>query len=243
MNARLLLAGLAALLVGCGGSTPPDEQTSTASTETTSGGESTDEATEAPTVADPVVLRSSHPVPVPAPAVPRAQLSSPLQAVWTAVEEQVAVTRPDGPEETTVQTVQEWADGPFRAWIDERRGAIDHTHDLLAEVAEAPPWERAVALALWAYAYEDFGAQIAGAPVPDEITRDDELLGIYVESLNAASIPLARRAMELYADCRERLATLGDDSEWLPWRAYCVQRGQEVIEGYRLETALSSTGE
>ena len=31
------------------------------------------------------------------------------------------------------------------------------------------------------------------------------------------------------------LAALGDDSPWLPWRAYCVQRGQEVIEGYGLE--------
>ncbi len=233
MNARALLCLLALLATACGSSAPSEAP---AAAETTAGGESAD----APVVAEPVVLRSSHPVPVPSPAVPRESTPAPLQTVWTAVEEQVAITRPEGPEVQTVETVQAWADGPFQAWIEERRAAIERTHELLAQVASEPPWARAVALALWAYSYEDFGAQIAGAPVPDEIARDDELLGIYVESLNEASVPLARRAMELYAECRERLAALGDDSPWLPWRAYCVQRGQEVIEGYRLEAALAA---
>lgn len=243
MNARGRLSLLPVLVTilasACGSSTTSDAPAS-ASAEPTAGGESTDAEAETPVVAEPVVLRSSHPVPVPSPAVPRESTPAPLQTVWTAVEEQVAITRPDGPEVQTVETVQAWADGPFQAWIEERRAAIERTHQLLAQVASEPPWARAVALALFAYSYEDFGAQIAGAPVPDEIARDDELLGIYVASLNDASVPLARRAMELYAECRERLAALGDDSPWLPWRAYCVQRGQEVIEGYRLEAALAA---
>ena len=180
------------------------------------------------------MLRSTVPVPVPQPAVPRDDLSEELQAVWTAVEEQVANQRPDAPEENTIAEVQAWTEGPFRAWLDARRQSLEQTRELLAAVPDDPRWERAVALALWAYAFEDVGAQVAGAPVPDRVAQDQELLSIYVSSLNDATLPLGERAIELYADCQRRLQALGDDSEWLPWRAYCVQRGQEVIEGYGL---------
>ena len=181
-----------------------------------------------------MVVRSTIPVPVPQPAVARDDLSAPLQAVWTAVEEQVSTSRPEGPEEATVATVQEWAEGPFTEWIGARRALVDATRAMVGEVASEPAYERAVALALWAYAMEDFGAQIAGAPVPAEIAQDEELRGIYIGSLNDASRPLGQAAIELYADCQQRLLALGDESPWLPWRAYCVQRGVEVIEGYGL---------
>ena len=121
--------------------------------------------------------------------------------------------------------VQAWADGVFTEWIEARRHALEDTRTLMEEVSEEPPYERAVALALWAYAFEDFGAQIAGAPVPDEVAHDEELREIYVRSLNDASVPLAERTIELYAHCQRRLEPLGDESPWLPWRAYCVQRG------------------
>ncbi len=218
------------VMVGCGGAQPRTAEP-IAEAEPTSGGDAGDVAPEEPA---PVVMRSTIPVPVPQPALPREQLSQALQAVWTRVEEQVSVARPEGPAETTVENVQAWADGPFREWLDARRAALEETRDLLAQVADQPPYERAVALALWAYSFEDLGAQVAGAPVPDSIAGDEELLGIYVESLNEATVPLGERAVELYADCQQRLVTLGDDSPWLPWRAYCVQRGREVIEGYRL---------
>lgn len=190
------------------------------------------EATAARVVQAPVVLRTTIPVPVPQPAIARDALSPALQAVWTHIEEQVALGRPDGPDENTVANVQAWADGAFRTWVDERRDALVETRALLEEVPQEPVHERSMALALWAYAFEDLGAQIAGAPMPGEIATDDELRGIYIESLNDAMVPLGRRAMELYADCQRRLLPLGDESEWLPWRAYCVQRGQELIEGY-----------
>ncbi|MFK7991591.1 MAG: hypothetical protein AB8I08_36580 [Sandaracinaceae bacterium] len=174
------------------------------------------------------------PVPVPQPAVPRDELSPALEAVWTQVEEQVQINRPEGPEENTMENVQLWAEGPFQEWIEQRRTALEQTRALVAEVSAEPPYERAIALALFAYAFEDFGAQIGGAPVPDEIANDDELRGIYIESLNRATLPLGHRMIEFYADCQTRLESLGNESAWLPWRAHCVQRGQAVIEGYGL---------
>jgi len=187
-----------------------------------------------------VVLRSTVPVPVPQPAVPREELSGELQAVWTQVEEEVARQRPDAPEENTIAAVQAWTDGPFRAWLEARRAGLEQTRDLLEAIPAEPRHERALGLALWAYAFEDLGAQVAGAPVAQRVAEDQELLDIYVASLNAATIPIGERAIELYADCQRRLAALGDESPWLPWRAYCVQRGQEVIGGYGLAPATAS---
>ncbi len=230
---------LGSIVIGCGGRTAEDGSADVyGSTSQTSGGEADDPTADQPTAPAerraPVVLRTTIPVPVPQPAVPREEVSEPLQAVWTQVEEQVSMARPDSPEEITVANVQAWADGPFREWLDLRREALVATRALLEAVPLEPIYERALALALWAYAFEDLGAQATGAPVPTEIAQDDELRSIYIESLNEASVPLGRRAMELYADCRRRLVPLGDDSEWLPWRAYCVQRGLEIIEGYGL---------
>ncbi|HJL18460.1 MAG TPA: hypothetical protein RMH99_22540 [Sandaracinaceae bacterium LLY-WYZ-13_1] len=231
---------LCALLAACGGGSPDEGASTTADgaaePTTTAGGEAEPEPEPPPEEpVEPVVLRSTTPVPVPQPAVPRDELSEALQAVWTSVEEQVASQRPDAPEENTIEAVQAWTEGPFQAWLVARREALDQTRPLLAEVPDDPPHERALALALWAYAFEDLGAQVAGVPVPERVARDRELLDIYVGSLNEATIPIGERAVELYADCQQRLQALGDDSEWLPWRAYCVQRGQEVIEGYGLE--------
>ncbi len=242
---RVVFVSLPLLLAACGGPAAPEPPEPPPGS-STAGGEdevlgvlttAPVEASEPEEPEEPVVLRSTIPVPVPQPAVRRERLSAALQAVWTRVEEQVAVRRPPGPEEETLQTVQAWADGPFREWIQVRRRHLEDTRDLLAAVPNDPPYERAVALALFAYAFEDVGAQVAGAPVPAEVAGDQELRAIYVRSLNDASVPVGQRAMELYADCQQRLVRLGDDSPWLPWRAYCVQRGREIIEGYGLAPA------
>jgi hypothetical protein len=242
MRARLVPL-LSLLVAACGGTAPADAPAS----ETTAGGEEIIAVLqEDPSLSEheedtePAVLRSTIPVPVPQPAVRRERLSTALQAVWTRVEEQVSVRRPAGPEEETVENVQAWANGPFYQWVQARRRHLEETRELLVAVPDDPPHERAVALALFAYAFEDFGAQIAGAPVPADIAADDELRSIYVRSLNEATVPVGQRAMELYADCQQRLVRLGDDSPWLPWRAYCVQRGQQIIEGYGLAPTPST---
>ncbi|MGE0786989.1 MAG: hypothetical protein AB7S26_15050 [Sandaracinaceae bacterium] len=231
----LVLLAILLTTVGCGSSsTDAATDDSLATTEGTSGGETDASVEPEPEPSEPVELLTTVPVPVPQPAVPRRRLSRPLQAVWTQVEEQVAIARPDAPEEDTVEAVRAWSEGPFYAWLQDRRQRLEATRDLLAQVSERPVHERALGLALWAYAFEDLGAQVAGSPVPSDIAHDRELLDVYIGSLNEATLPIGQRAIELYADCRERLASLGDDSPWLPWRAYCVQRGQELIRGYHL---------
>jgi hypothetical protein len=213
-----------ALLTACGStpSDPPDRDTSG-----TSGGE------DVATVEIP--LRVTTPVPVPQPAVAREELSDALQQLWTQVEETVSMRPPDGPAEASQEAVQEWADGPFTTWIRERRRSMAGALSTSEDVPEDPPHERAVASALMGYALEDFAADVRGSPVPDDIARDPELLGIYIESLREVLRPLAIEAVVSYAYCQRRLAGLGDESPWLPWRAYCVQRGREMIEVFELQ--------
>lgn len=216
-----LLASASLLLAACGGAPAAPAPAPIES----AGG-------EAPPEEHP--LRTTIPVPVPQPAVPREALSEPLQRFWAQIEETVAIRPPDGPAEATTDAVQAWADGPFAEWIARRRDAMREAAAIGEEVPADPPYERGIAAALLGYALEDFVFDVRSAPIPRDIAEDPELLAIYAGSLDEALRPLAQEAAEGYAWCQQRFLPLGDESEWLPWRAYCVQRGREIIEVFEL---------
>jgi hypothetical protein len=220
MNDRLSIAMCIAFLIGCGGGTAQQDQTQAQ----TSGGE---EETPPP-------MRTTTPVPVPQPAVPRERLSRTLQHLWTQIEETVAIRPPEPPAEASSEAVEAWAQGPFTQWIQQRRQAMQEAETTGRNIRENPTYERAVAAALLGFGLEDFVADARGAPVPDTIAHDPEQLRAYVDNLQSVLRPLALEAVAHYVSCRERLEPLGDDSEWLPWRAYCVQRGQDMIDTYQL---------
>ncbi len=227
---RSVLVWAALLSVACGGAQAAEPSSGA----TSAGGEE-------PIEDHP--MRTTIPVPVPQPAVARDDLSEPLRRFWTSIEETVAIRPPEGPAEASSEAVQAWADGPFAEWIARRREAMGEAVGIGEQIADEPPYERGVAAALLGYALEDFVFDVRGSPVPADIAADAELLAIYVSSLQEALRPLAQEAVGSYAYCQQRFLPLGDDSEWLPWRAYCVQRGREMIEVFQLVPAQQEGGE
>jgi len=228
--ARLVLVALplaAVPLVACGGggATPEAQEGGDVQPGAASAGG------EAP-VEHPI--RTTTPVPVPQPAVAREEMSEPLQGVWTQIEETVALRPPDPPSEPTEEAVQAWSTGPFTRWLDQRREHMSRVIATSEGVEDTPRHERAVTAALMGYAMEDLAADVRGAPIPNDISADPELLQIYVDNLREVLRPIATEAVVYYAYCQRRLAAMGDESPWLPWRAYCVQRGREMIEVYAL---------
>jgi hypothetical protein len=174
-------------------------------------------------------------VPVPQPAIARERLSEPLQLLWDRAERAVEVRPPEPPPEGTRQSIEAWAAGPFVEWMRARRAAIAEAEDDVGFLPDAQPYERAVAAALFGYMYEDTAAGIRGAPVPEDIASDPELLTLYVQTLDEALLPYAQSGAEAYAACATTLAALGDQA-WAEWGAYCVDRGREVIEVFELVT-------
>jgi hypothetical protein len=221
---RTWIAGLS-FLVACGGGAEPVTEAPPAAT---TGGE----VTEAPPE-EPVVMRTTTPVPVPQPAVARDDLGEPLQLLWDRTERAVAVRPPEPPSEGTLEAVEAWAAGPFVEWMAARRAAIAEAEDDVAFLVEAQPYERAVAAALFGYMYEDTAAGVRGAPVPVDVAADPELLEVYVQTLDEALMPYAQSSAEAYASCATTLAALRDPA-WNEWGAYCVDRGREVIEVFGL---------
>ena len=231
---RLLLVLAAVPLVACGGGEPTTPEGAEGGA-TTAGGE-----------AEPVEdhpMRTTTPVPVPQSAVAREELSEPLQSVWTQIEEIVSIRPPEGPEEASQEAVQAWAEGAFREWVATRTAATQEALTTSEDVPDEPVYERAVASALLGYALEDFVADVRGSPVPADIAEDEELRDIYIENLTSTLRPMAIQAMNAYAFCQRRIADLGDDSVWLEWRAYCVQRGREVIQTYEITPEELQGGE
>ena len=227
MIRHLSIAAL--VLAAACSSSETETETETAEPVATTGGET---ETVAP---EEHPMRTTTPVPVPQPAVAREELSEPLQQTWTGIEEVVAIRPPDGPMDGTEDAIREWAAGPLMDWINTRREATRAVGEIARGVPDEPVYERAVGAALFGYALEEFAADIRSSPVPTSVAEDPELLAIYVDALHEALRPTVIESVTNYAVCQQRLASLGDESEWLPWRAYCVQRGQEIIETYELQ--------
>jgi len=222
--------GALVLAAACSSSEPTETEAATEPTASTGGETETIAPEEHP-------MRTTVPVPVPQPAVAREALSEPLQRTWTGIEEVVAIRPPDGPIEATTEAIQAWARGPLIDWIRTRREATAAVGEVASDVPEEPIYERAIGAALFGYALEEFAADIRSSPVPADVAEDPELLSIYVDTLHESLRPIVIESVTNYAVCQQRLASLGDESEWLPWRAYCVQRGQEIIETYELQPA------
>lgn len=219
MEKRLLLFACL-LAAGCAGSA---EAPATPATGGTAGGETT----------RPAEMRATTPIPVPQPGRAREQLSPELQAVWERVEMAIALAPPEPPSGSTQEDIEAWAEGPFRQWVERRLAATNHALEPMRAMREAPVEERAMGAALFGYLYEDAVSSIRGAPIPDAVAGDPELLAIYSETLNSALLPYARMAAQAYYGCVVLFREVEDEA-WAEWPAYCDTRGSEVVDVFEL---------
>ena len=174
------------------------------------------------------------PIPVPQPVYPREALSNDLQELWARVEEAVAVRPPEPPEGASADVIEAWAEGAFRQWLLQRQAATDRALAATHALKTHPLFERGIGTALFGYMYEDMAGSIRGAPVPDEIAADEELLEIYTGALTEHITPFAELSARAYYAC-VALFTKLDDPQWGEWAYYCDERGAEVVGTFKLQ--------
>ncbi len=226
MRAPLFLLALAA----CGGAEVREPTPSGA----TSGSEApAEEPQEATTEASSAILPGTIPVPVPQPAVARPALSETLQSLWTGVEEAVQETMPPPPEGSDAPGISRWAEETFTPWLEGRLANAREIRALATELPEAPH-EQVVGAALFGYLFEDIASAPRGAPVPNSVATDPELLSIYIDSLTAALRPVAQSAFDAYVFCAEQVATELAESGWGEWGVYCYQRASDMNETFQI---------
>jgi hypothetical protein len=203
----------------------------------TSGGETTvepsTETTGSATLAETLELPSTTLIPVPNSGVPRHQLSAPLRDIWSRVEAASAMLPPEFAGERTMEAINAWVAEEFMAWARSRAAATASVAEVAGQLAAGTD-EYGVAGALVGYTYEEFVIAFRGAPVPEDIAADSELLEVYIDALTAASEPMARKAAAAFGACARTLAPLGSESPWVEWAQYCLVRAAEVNEVYRL---------
>ena len=174
------------------------------------------------------------PIPVPQPVYPRAELSNDLQELWSRVEEAVAVRPPQPPDGATAEVIESWAEGAFRDWLLQRQAATDRALAATHALRTHPLFERGIGTALFGYMYEDMAGSIRGAPVPENIAQDKELLEIYTGALTEHLTPFAELSAKAYYACMALFIKL-DDPQWGEWAYYCDERGAEVVDTFKLE--------
>lgn len=228
MKRVIVVAAALVVLAGCGGSEPEATEPEPEGDATT-GGE-----TSEPVVMPP--MRTTTPIPVPQPAVARERLSAGLQTLWDRVESAVNVRPPDPPAQTTREAIEAWAQGPFTEWVARRAEAVRAVEAAQEPLRSSAGAERGVAAALFGYVYEETAAGARGAPVPEDLASDPELIRIYQQSLVDSLRPYAQASAESYAACVQVFAAL-QEAPWAEWGQYCLDRGREVIEVYGLAPA------
>ena len=174
------------------------------------------------------------PIPVPQPVYARQELSQDLQELWSRVEEAVAVRPPEPPEGASEEDIESWAEGEFRQWLLRRQEATDRALAATHALRTHPLFERGIGTALFGYMYEDMAGSIRGAPVPETIARDKELLDIYTGALTEHITPFAELSARAYYACLALFLKL-NDPQWGEWVYYCDQRGSEVVDTFELE--------
>ncbi len=174
------------------------------------------------------------PIPIPQPVYPRAELSTDLQELWSRVEEAVAVRPPEPPDGASAEVIESWAEGEFRDWLLQRQAATDRALAATHALRTHPLFERGIGTALFGYMYEDMAGSIRGAPVPDNIAEDKELLEIYTGALTEHLTPFAELSARAYYACLALFIKL-DDAQWGEWAYYCDERGSEVVDTFKLE--------
>ena len=174
------------------------------------------------------------PIPVPQPVYPREELSADLQELWNRVEEAVAVRPPEPPDGASQEIIESWAEGAFRDWLLRRQAATDRALAATHALRTHPLFERGIGTALFGYMYEDMAGSIRGAPVPENIAKDEGLLEIYTGALTEHLTPFAELSARAYYACVALFIKL-DDPQWGEWAYYCDQRGGEVVDTFHLE--------
>lgn len=125
-----------------------------------------------------------------------------------------------------LERVTQWSQREFAPWLERKRAALtaaEAEYNKIAELRvpiqganvtlESPPWQIAAAARIGEM-YRSFVDEFRDAPIPTEIENDDELYGIYVDSLDQASEPLKVQAIEKFTFCIRTATNVRWFNEW-----------------------------
>ena len=98
-----------------------------------------------------------------------------------------AIRFPRLPSTRTLASVTRWSQQDLAPWLQNKRDALgtaEAAYNLIAEL-QVPQWQIAAASRIGEM-YQGIVDDMRSAPIPEEIERDDELYGIYVDALEGA---------------------------------------------------------
>ena len=139
----------------------------------------------------------------------------------------------------TASRVNRWAERDFGPWVQEKLRLIHAAEEAYARVAPlgVPRWRIAAASRLGDMYYA-FLEQVNGAPVPEVIRDDPELLDIYEQTLIRVTEEPRRLAIQRYESC---LAT-ATNVRWFDERSRRCERALNRLDAVRFPIASELRG-
>ena len=135
---------------------------------------------------------------------------------------------PAAPASRSAHDLEQWSNGPLRAWLDAKTHAIDAARHELDAASEEDHRQRILGGAIVGLMYEDIARVLRGVPAPIDLDSEPEIMEIYQDLVRSQARPFlelsrsAYRACSLNADrpagmrhfstfCRERLDALPEE--------------------------------
>lgn len=153
--------------------------------------------------------------------VPEQALSERMRFGLQLAAESFAVAAPAPPPSRRALDLEDWSDGPLRAWIERKTRAIEAARRELDAAAEESHRQRIVGGAVVGLMYEDVARVLSSVPVPEDLDDEPDILAAYRDVIRMQVRPFLETARRAYHACA---ANATEPPGMRHWSRFCRGR-------------------
>lgn len=175
---------------------------------------------------------------LPDPDVTDDQFTGHMQRGRELAQASFEVPDPVLPPDHSAGALTDWAEGPLRAWIQQKTHAVDAAREELDLAAEENHRQRIIGGALVGLMHEDVGRVISSVPAPDDLASEPEILDAFRLVIDGQAEPYYRLARQAYRACALNAVS---PETMQHWSSFCRQRMDGLPDDGSMEDAPEGT--
>jgi hypothetical protein len=164
---------------------------------------------------------------LPDPDVVDEELTERMRIGLELAEASFAVAPPPPPSSRAALDLQEWANGPLRAWLARKTHAVEAARRELDAAADQAHRQRIIGGAVVGLMYEDVARVLRSVPAPDDLDDEPEILAIYRQILESQARPFLETARRAYHACA---LNARQPASMRHWSRFCSGRRDRLPE-------------
>lgn len=165
---------------------------------------------------------------LPDPDVVDDALTPRFQHARSLAETALRIAAPSPPESRAALDLNDWAEGPLRAWLERKTEAVEAARAELDAAAEEAHRQRILAGALVGLLYEDVVRTLRARPLPRDLEDEPAILEMQRDAMESELRPWLETARRAYRACA---ANASEPESMRHFVAFCEAREQGLPSG------------